>query len=191
MGRTETGLSIFWPDEGLDEGPILLQKKVAIGPDETLGDVYFKKLFPLGVDAMMEAVDLVKAGKAPKIPQDHSKKTYESWFKKEVAEIDWAKPVAEVYNLIRAANPAPGAWSTIKGQKLDIFDAARTSGTGKPGEVRSVNDQGVTIAASGGAIIAKRVRGVDGKKVAAAEWAKSAGIKAGDAFDKPAPKAPA
>ena len=54
MGTHETGLSIFWPDEGLDEGPILLQKKVDIGPDETLGDVYFKKLFPLGVDAMME-----------------------------------------------------------------------------------------------------------------------------------------
>ena len=67
MGRTETGLSIFWPDEGLDEGPILLQKKVTIGPDETLGDVYFKKLFPLGVEAMMESVDLVKAGKAPRV----------------------------------------------------------------------------------------------------------------------------
>ena len=54
-GSTQTGLSIFWPDEGLDEGPILLQKKVEIGPDETLGDVYFKKLFPIGVEAMMEA----------------------------------------------------------------------------------------------------------------------------------------
>ena len=64
--RRETGLSIFWPDEGLDEGPILLQKKVEIGPDETLGDVYFKKLFPMGVDAMMERLDLVRAGKAPK-----------------------------------------------------------------------------------------------------------------------------
>ena len=66
MGKTRTGLSIFWPDEGLDEGPILLQKTVEIGPDETLGDVYFKKLFPIGVDAMMEALDLVKPGKAPK-----------------------------------------------------------------------------------------------------------------------------
>jgi methionyl-tRNA formyltransferase len=191
MGRTETGLSIFWPDEGLDEGPILLQKKIEIGPDETLGDVYFKKLFPIGVDAMMESVDLVRAGKAPKVPQDHAKKTYESWFKKDVAEIDWAKPAGEVYNLIRAANPAPGAWSTIKGQKVDIFDAAKVSGNGKPGEVLSLDAQGMTIAAAGGAILAKRVRGADGKKVAAPEWAKAAGIKAGDVFDKPAPKAKA
>ena len=133
----ETGLSIFWPDEGLDEGPILLQKTVDIGPDETLGDVYFKKLFPLGVEAMMESIDLVRAGKAPKVPQDHSKKTYESWFKKDLAEIDWAKPVAEIYNLIRAANPAPGAWSTIKGQKVDIFDSTKVSGSGTAGRGHS------------------------------------------------------
>jgi methionyl-tRNA formyltransferase len=191
MGRTETGLSIFWPDEGLDEGPILLQKKVAIGADETLGDVYFKKLFPLGVDAMMEAVDLVRAGKAPKVPQDHSKKTYESWFKKDIAEIDWAKPVGEVYNLIRAANPAPGAWSTIKGQAVDLFDSGRASGSGKPGEVLAVSAEGVTIAAQGGAILVKRVRAGGGQKIAAAEWVKAAGLKPGDVFDKPAPKAKA
>jgi methionyl-tRNA formyltransferase len=137
---------------------------------------------------MMEAIDLVRAGKAPKIPQDHSKKTYESWFKKDVAEIDWAKPVAEVYNLIRAANPAPGAWSTVKGQKVDIFDSAKAAGSGKPGEVLSTGDQGIAIAAGGGAILAKRVRGADGKKIPAAEWAKSAGLEAGDTFDKPAPK---
>jgi methionyl-tRNA formyltransferase len=168
-----------------------LQKKVPIGPDETLGDVYFKKLFPLGVDAMMEAVDLVRAGKAPKIPQDHSKKTYESWFKKDIAEIDWAKPVSEVYNLIRAANPAPGAWGTIKGQAVDLFDSTRAQGSGKPGEVLAVSAEGVTIAAQGGAIQVKRVRAAGGQKIAAAEWAKAAGLEPGDVFDKPAPKAKA
>jgi methionyl-tRNA formyltransferase len=187
-GSAKTGLSIFWPDEGLDEGPILLQKTVDIGPDETLGDVYFKKLFPIGVDAMLEAVDLVRAGKAPKVPQDHSKKTYESWFKKDVAEIDWSKPVADVYNLIRAANPAPGAWGTIKGQKVDIFDSAKVAGSGKPGEIVAIDANGMTIAAGGGAILAKRVRGADGKKIAAGDWAKAAGVGKGDTFDKPAPK---
>jgi methionyl-tRNA formyltransferase len=188
MGKTETGLSIFWPDEGLDEGPILLQKKVEIGPDETLGDVYFKKLFPLGVDAMMESIDLVRAGKAPKVVQDHAKKTYESWFKKEVAEVDWQRPVADVYNLIRAANPAPGAWGVLNGQKVDIFDARKVSGSGKPGQILTLDADGMTIAAAGGAILAKRVRGADGKKVAAAEWAASTGVKAGDTFAGPAAK---
>ena len=62
MGKTRTGLTIFWPNEGLDEGPILIQKSVEIGPDESLGDVYFKKLFPMGVDAMIEGLELVRAG---------------------------------------------------------------------------------------------------------------------------------
>src|SRR6185295_3837752 len=100
LGSAKTGLTIFWPDEGLDEGPILLQKEIAIGPDETLGDVYFKKLFPIGVDAMIEALDLVRSGKAPKIAQDHSKATYESWFRKDAAGVDWSKPAADVYNVI-------------------------------------------------------------------------------------------
>ena len=93
--------------------------------------------------------------------------------------------------MIRAANPAPGAWGTIKGQKVDIFDSAKVAGSGKPGEILAIDANGMTIAAGGGAILAKRVRGADGKKVAAAEWAKAAGVKVGDVFDKPAPKAPA
>jgi methionyl-tRNA formyltransferase len=187
-GKTRTGLSIFWPNEGLDEGPILLQKTVEIGPDETLGDVYFKKLFALGVDAMIEALELVRAGVKLRHTQNLADGSYEGWFKKEVAEIDWAKPVAEVYNLIRAANPAPGAWSTVKGAKVDIFDSAKVPGQGAPGSVLSVSDLGVTIAAQGGAILAKRVRGADGKKVAALEWAKAAGVSADDIFEKSAPK---
>ena len=60
QGETKTGLTIFWPDEGLDTGPVLLQKEVEIGPDATLGSLYFDYLYPMGVAAMLEAVDLVK-----------------------------------------------------------------------------------------------------------------------------------
>ena len=69
-GEKETGLSIFWPDNGLDTGDILVQKKTPISGTDTLGTVYFDRLFPMGVEAMMESVDLVKAGKAPRIKQD-------------------------------------------------------------------------------------------------------------------------
>ncbi len=191
MGKTHTGLTIFWPDEGLDEGPILLQKECDIGPDETLGDVYFKKLFPMGVDAMIESLDLVRTGKAPKVPQDHSKATYEYRFKKELAEIDWSKPVADVYNLIRAVNPAPGAWSTIKGIKVDFYDSAKADGHGTPGQILEISDAGMKIAASGGAILVKRVRAGAGGKVAAAEFAAASGLKAGDVFDAPKSQAAA
>lgn len=180
MGETRTGLTIFWPDEALDEGPILLQKEVEIGPDETLGDVYFKKLFPLGVDAMMEAVDLVREGKAPRIEQDHSQATYESWFKRDLAKIDWAKPAAEIYNLIRAANPQPGAWTELKGEVLSIFDSARDDGvSGAPGEIVAVSDDGITIAAGQGGVVVKRVRPASGAKIAAAEFAAQSGLSVG------------
>jgi methionyl-tRNA formyltransferase len=189
MGKTQTGLTIFWPDEGLDEGPILLQKSVAIGPDETLGDVYFKKLFPMGVDAMLESLDLVKAGVKLKHKQNLADGSYESWFKKDLGELDWSKPVADVYNTIRAANPAPGAWSMIKGVKLDIYDAARVGLTGTPGSILALTSEGFTVAANGGAIHVKRVKAPDGKKIGAAEYAAAAGLAVGDTFDPPAPKA--
>ena len=92
MGKTMTGLTIFWPNDGLDEGPILMQKTCDIGPDETLGDVYFKKLFPMGVDAMMESLDLVKAGVIIRHDQRLSDGSYESWFGKNQARIDWSNP---------------------------------------------------------------------------------------------------
>ena len=188
MGETHTGLSIFWPDEGLDEGPILLQKECDIGPDETLGDVYFKKLFPMGVDAMIESLDLVRAGRAPKVSQDHSKATYEYRFKRELAEIDWSKSAADVYNLIRAVNPAPAAWTTIKGNTVDIFDSQRIGGGGRAGEITRIGAEGMTVAAGNGAVLVKRVRAAGGQKVAAAEFAASTGLSVGDIFDRPKSK---
>lgn len=180
LGATETGLTIFWPNEGLDEGPVLLQKEVEIGPDETLGDVYFKKLFPLGVDAMIEAVDLVRDGKAPRIEQDHAQATYESWFNAKAAEIDWSQPARDVYNRIRAADPQPGAWTTHKGAKLQIYDSARLEGDGTPGEIVEIGDEAIVVAAGDGCIRIERVRAAGGRKVAAAAFAAEDGLKPGD-----------
>ncbi len=179
MGATKTGLTIFWPDDGLDEGPILMQKECDIGPDETLGDVYFKKLFPMGVDAMLESLDLVKAGNAPRIGQDLSKGSYESWFRKAAAEIDWSKPAQEIYNMIRAGNPQPGGWTTHNGAEVKIYDCRIGEASGKPGEVVDISDDGAMVAAGEGAILIKRVRGA-GAKVLTAEYAAVTGLKASD-----------
>ena len=178
-GATKTGLSIFWPDDGLDEGDILLQKEIDIGPDDTLGTVYFEKVFPLGVETVLEAVDLVKAGDPPHISQDDSQSTYESWCKKEHAEIDWSKPVDEVYNLIRGTNPQPGAWTVHDGNELKIFDCAKVDASGEPGEVTDVGADGFTVACAGGGIEVKRVRPHDDKKIAAADFIAKSGLAAG------------
>lgn len=185
MGKTQTGLTIFWPNEGLDEGPILIQKSVEIGPDETLGDVYFKKLFPMGVDAMLESLDLVKAGVLLKHDQRLADGSYESWFKKDLALVDWSKPAADVHNLIRAADPAPGAWGMMAGVKVDVFEPSRdpAAPTGEPGTIVAIDAGSMVVAAGGGGIRIKRVRAAGGKKIGAAEWMQSAGLAVGARFD--------
>ena len=179
QGETKTGLTIFWPDDGLDTGPILLQKETPIGPDDTLGSVYFDRLFPMGVDAMLEAIDLVRAGKAPRVVQDESRATYESWCRADNVGIDWGQPVAEVYNLIRGADPQPGAWTTLNGARVALFDARRAGGSGAPGTVLEIDDGGITIAAQGGAVRAGRLRAEKGEKLAGRAFAETIGLKVG------------
>lgn len=186
QGRTETGLSIFWPDDGLDTGPILIQKKTPVSDDDSLGSVYFDRLFPLGVEAMLEAVDLVKAGKAPKVAQDHSKATYEGWCTPDNAKIDWGRQGYHIHNLVRGCNPAPGAWTTLAGKKLAIFEtkklpAADPKGIGgKMGEVMEADANGFTVACADGRIRVLRVRAEGGQKVAGGDLVASGGIKVGD-----------
>jgi methionyl-tRNA formyltransferase len=180
-GEKETGLSIFRPTDGLDEGAVILQKKTPIGDNDTLGSVYFDRLFPMGVQAMLEAADLVVAGKHREIVQDESQASYEGWFREAEARIHWHNHVDAIHDLIRGADPAPGAWTTLGGQKLQLYDSrkerARTFGAvrGKIGEILGVEDGRLVVAAQGGRIHAGKVKLGDGKKVAAAE----AGIQAG------------
>jgi methionyl-tRNA formyltransferase len=184
-GETETGLSIFWPDNGLDTGDILLQKKTPISPDDTLGSVYFDRLFPMGVQAMLEAVDLVKAGKAQRIKQDESQASYEGWCSADNARIDWGKPWAQIHDLIRGCNPQPGAWTIHDGKKLQIFDSKPTPAkqpagiAGKMGEVVAVDAESFTVACADGRIRVFRVRAADGGKVGAAEFAATVKLAVG------------
>jgi methionyl-tRNA formyltransferase len=184
-GDTSTGLSIFWPDNGLDTGDVLLQKTTPIGPDDSLGSVYFDRLFPMGVEAMLEAVDLVKAGNASRIKQDETQATYEGRCGTENARIDWGKPWRQIHNLIRGCNPAPGAWSELKGARLQIFEAlplpAKTPKgiAGKMGEVVEIDSEGFAVVCADGRIKVTRVKPADGGKVGAGEWAKAAGLATG------------
>lgn len=179
-GRSETGLSIFRPTPGLDEGPVILQKRVPIGPDDTAGSLYFDKIFPLGVEALVQAADLVTAGRATEWTQDEKEATYEGWVREAEARINWANHVDFIYDLIRGCNPAPGAWTTLKSdageQKLYLFDSkkimAPTFGSvrgKKLGEVVSAGPEGVRIHAQGGFIECSRLRLGDGAKVKPSE----------------------
>jgi methionyl-tRNA formyltransferase len=178
MGKEKTGLTIFWPDNGLDTGPILLQKEIDIGPDDTLGSVYFDKLFPLGVEAMLESIELVRAGNAPRQVQDPEDGSYEGWCRKEDVEIDWNRSSDEVYNLIRGANPQPGAWTRFNGNEVRIFDSRITHANGEPGTVLAIDASGAVIATGAGAVQVIKVR-ADAGKVEAADYAAAADLEVG------------
>jgi methionyl-tRNA formyltransferase len=182
-GETETGLTIFWPDEGLDTGPVLMLKTVTIAPEATLGSVYFNKLYPLGVEAMVESVDLVRNGTAPKLVQDESNATYESWCKASDVVVDWTADISTVFNMIRGADPQPGANTTYNGEKLSVYDAARSSYGSEghqPGAVVEIGDEKIVVTAVGGSVTIGRVRAAGGKKISAGEWAGSVGLNVGD-----------
>jgi methionyl-tRNA formyltransferase len=187
-GETKTGLTIFRPTDGLDEGPVILQKETPIGPDDTLGSVYFDRLFPMGVTAMLEAADLVAAGTHNEVVQDESEATYEGWFRAAEAKLNWANHVDFIYNTIRACNPAPGAWTTLNGKKIQIFDAKkhpfRTFGAvkGRVGEVSEVTPASFFVTAQGGRIEVLKAKGEATKKLGGAELVAALGLAVGTAL---------
>lgn len=185
LGDTQTGLTIFRPTDGLDEGPIVLQKTTPIAPDDTLGKVYFERLFPLGIAALLEAADLVAGGQAKEQVQDESQASYEGWCRAAEAQVHWHSHADQIYNLIRGCDPAPGAWTTIGGKKLQLFSAhkhrVRTFGQvkGTSGAISEIGAASIFIAAQGGQIEVQTVRFDDGKKMAGAQFCAQAGIKVG------------
>jgi methionyl-tRNA formyltransferase len=191
-GDAKTGLTIFRPTDGLDEGPVVLQKTVAIGPDDTLGSVYFDRLFPLGIEAMLEAADLVVSGRHAETVQDESLASYEGWCRDAESRINWNSHIDLVHNLIRGCDPAPGAWTLVHGQKVRLFEArkhpVRRFGdvAGKPGEIVSVGDQSIGVAVQGGVIEISKARAESGQKLSAAALAKSYGLSAGQRLESEA-----
>jgi len=179
-GETRSGVTVFWPDAGIDTGPILLQREAPAGPDDTAGTLYFKTLFPLGVQTVLDSVQLIAEGRAPREAQDERLATYDPLLGDGHATIDWSRPQAEVHNLIRGCDPQPGAHTTWRGARLRLFEPRRVDAAeAPPGTVVAVEEQGLVVATTGGAVRCARARG-DGAKTAAAEVAGALGIARGD-----------
>jgi len=184
MGDTKTGLSIFWPDAGIDTGPILLQREIEIGPDDTVGTLYFNHLFPMGVEALLESVELIKTGRAPRISQNDDEATYEPPCDDRAAGIDWDRPAHEIYNLIRGCDPQPGAYAFWKKEKIRFYGAGLLSEdtAGKPGTILQVDSEAIRVALNGGILIVGKVRSESTGKVTAAKFASKNGLTLGVRF---------
>lgn len=182
MGSTRSGYSWFYPSDGLDEGDCLLQWDCDIGPDDTVIDLYFKKIYPHAVESVLTVCDLFRAGNPPRIVADEAQATYERRCTRTHSRIEWHRPVKQVYDLIRGTNPAPGAWTTLGGAEVDVYDCALVPGDGLSGRVREVSEVGVAVQCVGGRILIKRVRPAGGAKMPAAEWAAAVNLMPGAAL---------
>ncbi len=181
-GESETGVTVFWVDPGIDTGPVLLQRRARIAPDDTAGSLYYDTLFPLGVATVIDAVQLAENVNPPREAQDESQASYDPLCRDEHAKIDWSRPVRELYNLIRGCDPQPGAHAVFRGAPIRFFDAwMEEGGEHEPGVIENVGDDGMRVGACGGSVTIRRVRFTAGK-VAASEFAASEGVRAGDVF---------
>jgi methionyl-tRNA formyltransferase len=185
QGDAETGVTWFWPDKGIDTGPILIQRRVPIGINDTTGSLYFNSLFPLGIETLRDALTLIEAGNPPRIAQDETLATYEPICRDEHARVDFAKPGHEVHNLIRGCDPQPGAYAFLNGRQLRLYEPSiQAEVPGLPGTIVSAGADGLKIALRGASVTVQRVRlEPSSKKISPVELAASGELQIGARLD--------
>jgi methionyl-tRNA formyltransferase len=182
QGDAVTGVTWFWPDKGIDTGPILIQKQVPIEPNDTVGSLYFDRLFALGIDSLIEAVELIADGRAPRIAQDEKLATYEPPCRDEHARVDFTRPAREVHNLVRGCDPQPGAYAQTPAGRLRLYEPVlEPAGTqAAAGTIVSIDTDAMRIALDGGTLAIGRVRlDPEAKKIAPAELVSRAVLEVG------------
>ncbi|MGH0169227.1 UNVERIFIED_CONTAM: hypothetical protein FKN15_056704 [Acipenser sinensis] len=146
-GDKKGGFTVFWADEGLDTGPILLQRECEVYPDDTVNTIYKRFLFPEGIKGTVDAVRLIAEGKAPRIIQPEEGATYEGIQKKDNAKINWDQPAEAIHNWIRGNDKVPGAWAEVDGQKVTFYGSSlvdnATTPNGQPLEIAGASKPGL------------------------------------------------
>uniref|UniRef100_A0A8D0GF35 10-formyltetrahydrofolate dehydrogenase n=1 Tax=Sphenodon punctatus TaxID=8508 RepID=A0A8D0GF35_SPHPU len=180
QGDKKAGFTVFWADDGLDTGPILLQRECAVGQNDTVDDLYNRFLFPEGIKAMVEAVQLIADGKASRIPQTEEGATYEGIQKKENAEISWDQPAADLHNWIRGHDKVPGAWTTIDGQVVTFYGSSLLDGAapaGQPLAIKGASKPGfvtknglVLFGSDGKMLLVRNLQFEDGRMIPASKY---------------------
>ena len=178
-GATATGITVMYLTEDLDAGDIILQRRIAIGPEETAGELE-ARLAEEGADLLLEAVGQIARGEAQRRAQDHARTTYAGKLSKSDGAIQWARPAQVLVNLVRAMNPWPCAYTTWRGGVLKVWQARVTDGQGPPGQVVEAGEAGITVAAGEGAVTLVEVQPEGGRRMSASAFARGHRMAAGD-----------
>lgn len=179
-GDKKAGFSIFWADDGLDTGPILLQRECNVEPNDTVDSLYNRFLFPDGIKAMVEAVQLVADGKAPRVTQPEEGASYEGIQKKENSKISWDKSAEALHNWIRGHDKVPGAWALVGGQEITFYGSSLFEGTvpaGEPLEIEGASRPGIVsknglvlFGSDGKMLMVKNLQFEDGRMIPASKY---------------------
>ncbi|XP_077428645.1 cytosolic 10-formyltetrahydrofolate dehydrogenase [Vanacampus margaritifer] len=180
-GDKKGGFTVFWADDGLDTGPILLQRECDVEANDTVNTIYKRFLFPEGVRGTVEAVRLIADGKAPRITQPEEGATYEGIQKKENAKINWNQSAEALHNWIRGHDNVPGAWAEIEGQKVTFYGSTLVDNgnntNGKPLEILGASQPGIVtkeglmlFGNDSKALLVKNLKFQDGKMISASHY---------------------
>ncbi|KAK9525288.1 hypothetical protein VZT92_016012 [Zoarces viviparus] len=179
-GDKKAGFTVFWADDGLDTGPILLQRECAVEPNDTVDTLYNRFLFPEGIKAMVESVQLIADGKAPRIPQTEEGASYEGIQKKSNSKVNLAQPAGAIHDWIRGHDKVPGAWTVVDGQSVTLYNSSKLRGSvpaGQPLEIEGASQPGlvtknglVLYGNDGKALLVKNLQFEDGKMITASKY---------------------
>ncbi|HKA86629.1 MAG TPA: methionyl-tRNA formyltransferase [Haliangiales bacterium] len=177
-GETETGITIMKLDAGMDTGPMLLRRAVAIAEEDTAGTLA-ARLAPLGAELMREALVRLEAGTLVETPQDGAGATFAPMLKKEDGRIDWTRPARAARDLVRGVDPWPGATAQLDGETLKVWRPRVVPGGGEPGEVLGADRDGLVVACGDGAVALGELQLPGRKRLAAAAFVAGRPVPAG------------
>jgi methionyl-tRNA formyltransferase len=178
-GDAETGVMVMKMDEGLDTGPVALERRLPIGPDETAGMLH-DRLMATGATLMVEALAALESGELVLRPQDVDGATYAAKLSKDETRIDWSRPAAVVHDRIRGLSPFPGAWCQLPAEagadRLKLLRSTPVQLSASPG---TIMDDELTIACSDGAVRLLEVQRAGGRAVAGRDFMNGARLAPG------------
>lgn len=180
-GETRTGVTTMYMDRGMDTGDMIIKAELAIGPNETTGELH-DRLMVLGAETLAQTLALVAEGKAPRTPQDHQMATYASLLTRDTERIDWEKPAQAVHNLIRGLTPWPGAFCYHNEKILKVWSSEYLPEAkgGRPGEILEVSPQGPVVAAGTGALRLREVQPENRRRMDAGEYVRGYDLEVGE-----------